>query len=692
MASLQDYYKNLPITSEEEEKIISDASKEPKTNSLESYYNNLKTEQEPTQEAKESTTNTNLNAIDIGTDILVSGTQGAAKGVTYLADIPSLLGNGMEYLTDKAAAAVGIDAKQIRSENKNIYAILDSMPFSMGSLKQTKGAGQSVRENILKYKPKTRAGEYSETIGEFAAPGAIFGKGARLAYAATGAIGGATKEVTESNLGEGGSLAAGVGVNLALDLFLAARGNVANLVKDVLPSEKIIEKARKLQKTSKAGGMTLTAGEATGSRAVQNLEGEVLSSTLGAKLQAEFYETRPEQLKNFILRFAKSNGLITNTARVSNTKTLKALQNAAIFMQGKRQRQWESVGGLKFNKSFVNQVDLDNVINRFSLLEKSNKVDKNTSKAILMYIDMLKKSEGNGANLHNVYKQIRDTGMDLATATNKTALSNSTARVYKELGDDLNKLLEKQPGFKTAQTKYKEITNQFFKPIEKTKLFKGDLRNAKWTDDYETVGKLYKLFGSDKLSQSDIRKLAKSFKFTEDKKSWRKIMSGYVDNLFQKSQVDTLSDGLNIGTVFNKALTGSPSAKSNLSEMLYQLSLESGFKGTKTDIAKAIDNFSDVLKASGQYAKVGSQTAGKLTTKETLETGKFQILSKLGIGAIDDWFKRRTYSKNAGIISEALLSNKGIEELISLAKNWKDPAAGVAFVRAITLGSSDLND
>ena len=71
-------------------------------------------------------------------------------------------------------------------------------------------------------------------------------------------------------------------------------------------------------------------------------------------------------------------------------------------------------------------------------------------------------------------------------------------------------------------------------------------------------------------------------------------MSGYVDNLFQKSQVDTLSDGLNIGTVFNKALTGSPSAKSNLSEMLYQLSLESGFKGTKTDIAKAIDNFSDV--------------------------------------------------------------------------------------------------
>ena len=49
--------------------------------------------------------------------------------------------------------------------------------------------GKYLREKFLTYDTKTNTGEYARTIGEWAAPGGIFAKGAKAAnsFAKTGA-------------------------------------------------------------------------------------------------------------------------------------------------------------------------------------------------------------------------------------------------------------------------------------------------------------------------------------------------------------------------------------------------------------------------------------------------------------------------------------------------------------------------
>jgi len=685
MSSLEKYYDNLPVNTEEKEKII----KEGTTPKLENFYNNLKVEEELENETNEQSEPKKLSYVQQGVDMAVSGLQGAAKGTSYLMDMPSLINTGIEFLTDKAASLVGVDAKQLREENKEFYSIINRLPFSSGSAKST----QPLRDKYLTYKPKTKKGEYIEKATEFALPGSIVGKGSRAIYAATGAASGFTAKGVEDLSGsEGVGLGVGVGMNVALDLYAAARGNVANLVKDVIPSERLLKIARDKRDFAANRGLKLTAGESSGSRAVQSMEADVLTSKIGSALQTEYYATRPEQLINFIKKFGQENGLITNNARLGNTRILADLKKSAALLQANRQKLWEKSGGLKFKQTYFNQVDVDNLINRFSLVE-SKVSDKATSTAILSYIARLKSSNAQGKNLHNVYKDIRDTKIDLQKNFQTTPGSDATIKAYKEIGDDLNSLLSKNTDFKKAQTIYKKFTEAYVKPLNKTKIFKS-IESARWTDDYETVGKVYRLFSSDKLNASDIRKLAKSFNKTENKKAWRNIMSGYVDNLFQKSQIDNLSEGLNIGTVLNKALTGSPSARNNVGEMFYQVALNRGYKGSRTDIVKAVDSFSAVLRASGNYAKMGSPTATRQASQEAMSKTKASFITKFppGFASIDDWFKQRAYTQNSKILSEALLSDKGIDELINLAQNWKDPGKAIAAVRALTIGSSTFDE
>jgi len=39
-----------------------------------------------------------------------------------------------------------------------------------------------------------------------------------------------------------------------------------------------------------------------------------------------------------------------------------------------------------------------------------------------------------------------------------------------------------------------------------------------------------------------------------------------------------------------------------------------------------------------------------------------------------------------------MISEKGIDALVDLAANWKDKAKAVSFVRAITIGSSNIEE
>ena len=59
---------------------------------------------------------------------------------------------------------------------------------------------------------------------------------------------------------------------------------------------------------------------------------------------------------------------------------------------------------------------------------------------------------------------------------------------------------------------------------------------------------------------------------------------------------------------------------------------------------------------------------------------------------VGEWFQKRTFTKSSEEIARAMISDKGIDALVELAANWKDKAKAVSFVRAITIGSSQLDE
>ena len=614
---------------------------------------------------------------------------GTLKGVTYLIDLPQAINELGSMIVEKTMSPVnnfikrkmGKSEEEIEAENR-LAADIESKMFKLKP-------GQMIREAALTYQPKTTAGEYAETIGEFAAPGGILAKGAkaRALLTGTGAVSGGVAETAERLTGsEGAGTGAGVATNVLLDIIALRRGNVAGIAKNLLPRDEVINNAQKLQDYAASKGLKLTAGEASGKANLIATEGNIRVSLEGGKIMDDFYETRPEQIKNFIKTFAKEKGLITDPSKLSRTQILNAEKKAGIALQANRTKRWENAGGLKFNKTFFNQVDVDNIVAKISKLQTIPKYKKFVDD-LEVYKQNFLTSDANGKNLHDIFKDLQESIINISKNPNKTTPLKNEKEVLELVRDDLDKLLRSNDDFAKAQKKYVQYTNAYIKPIDKTKLFK-DISVAGWVDDADVVGKVYRFLGSDKVSPRDIEKLANSFGKAGNYEKWRLIMSGYFDEAFTKALADNMGEGLNIGSVFHKAMVGSPKNRQNFTEMLYQLSRQKGNKTTRTQMAKAVDSFAMALKASGRNAKAGSPTAQRSKQMQDLQRNLLgQNLEGVPIMTyIKNVLNERTLSKNSELFAKRLTSDEGIASFVDLAENFKDPAKLIAAIRAVALG------
>jgi len=629
-------------------------------------------------------------------DTGISGTQGIFKSLTYLIDIPQAINDGLDFLgtktTDFVANQVrklaGLSDEEISDINKNKENFLAEIKKKSNIRIEP---GKKIREKFLTYEPTSKSGEYAEAIGEWAAPGGILGKGvkAKTALTATGAVGGATeqtlKDLSDSQLlGTAGGLA----TNIGLDLLYLKRGNVAGVAKNLIPKQEVIENAKKLQQYAQSRGLTLTAGEATNKASIIATEGNMKSSLEGSKIMDDFYEMRPEQIKQFIKNWGKEYGLITDATKLNRNTLLTQIKKSAIALAENRTRLWEKSGGLKFKETFFPQVEVDNIVAKIAKLQ-TDKLNKQVAPLLEDYKLLLQNSDAKGGNLHEVYRQIRDHVLSISQNPNKTASLLKEKRILEEVSDNINTMLSKNKDFAKAQEKYQQFTKAYFEPIDKIKLFKS-INTAGWVNDANTVGKLYRYMASDKITPRDIEKIAKSFAASGDKKQWRLIISSFFEENFNKALVDNMSEGLNIGSVLNKAITGSPKNRANFAEMLYQLAKQQGFKGPRTEFIKGVDSFSAVLKATGRNAKAGSPTASRSKQYQDLSRNLWSetLGGQQGGVPIISYFKNkfsdRSLSKNSLLLSKALTSEKGIDALIDLSQKFTDANAAVATLRAMT--------
>tara|TARA_S200002703_G_scaffold84948_1_gene73325 strand:+ start:393 stop:2378 length:1986 start_codon:yes stop_codon:yes gene_type:complete len=613
-------------------------------------------------------------------DVAVSGIQGIGKGITYLMDLPQAISDAGDFAYDQTLGRINLREMRLRTDEERQKAQQLRQQTTMRI-----EPGKAIRENVLRYQPQTTAGRYAQTMGEYAAPGGLLGKGAKAKalLTGTGLIGGGVEEGTRDLTGNDLlSVGAGVGTNIALDIFALSRGNPAAIAKNLLPNENIQQKAQRIQKYGQERGINLTTGEATDVPKIFSTEASLSTTEKGSKIFDDFYQTRPEQVKVFAKNMANELGFTTKG--LDTATVLQKQKKVAALLKDQRTKLWERSGGLKFKETYFDQSKVDNIVAEIERLKTKN---PSIADDLEKYANDIRTSGAKGGDLHAVYREIRDIVGNIAKNPNKTVQLENQQRVFGNIEKQLDGLLSTNDDYLKAQKKYKQFTNAYIEPYNRTQIFK-DIKVAGFENNPKTVGRIYRFLNDIQTTPRDIEKLANAYKATGNNKAWQEIVSAYFEDGFMKSIADS-SANPNFGKAISDYFFKSPRHRENFTEMVYQMAKQRGGKVVKKDIKNSVDSMFQVFKAASKKPGVGSPTAQRGEFFTELEKNKIAqaIGGRQGIPLTPlfiEFFNKRTLSKNSQLLSEALTSEKGIDALIDLAQNYKDPAQVGAYLRSLS--------
>lgn len=613
-------------------------------------------------------------------DVAVSAIQGVGKGITYLMDLPQAISDAGDFAYDQTLGRINLREMRLRTDEERQKAQQLRQQTTMRI-----EPGKAIRENVLRYQPQTTAGRYAQTMGEYAAPGGLLGKGAKAKalLTGTGLIGGGVEEGTRDLTGNDLlSVGAGVGTNIALDIFALSRGNPAAIAKNLLPNENIQQKAQRIQKYGQERGINLTTGEATDVPKIFSTEASLSTTEKGSKIFDDFYQTRPEQVKVFAKNMANELGFTTKG--LDTATVLQKQKKVAALLKDQRTKLWERSGGLKFKETYFDQSKVDNIVAEIERLKTKN---PSIADDLEKYANDIRTSGAKGGDLHAVYREIRDIVGNIAKNPNKTVQLENQQRVFGNIEKQLDGLLSTNDDYLKAQKKYKQFTNAYIEPYNRTQIFK-DIKVAGFENNPKTVGRIYRFLNDIQTTPRDIEKLANAYKATGNNKAWQEIVSAYFEDGFMKSIADS-SANPNFGKAISDYFFKSPRHRENFTEMVYQMAKQRGGKVVKKDIKNSVDSMFQVFKAASKKPGVGSPTAQRGEFFTELEKNKIAqaIGGRQGIPLTPlfiEFFNKRTLSKNSQLLSEALTSEKGIDALIDLAQNYKDPAQVGAYLRSLS--------
>ena len=635
----------------------------------------------------------NASGIEKIVDVPISGAVGVGNALTYLMDLPFYAGQVMNFAQGKtlevAGKAFGFNEKDINEMAAQMLIV------KKGDMKFP---GEAIRDKVLTYESKTKPGEVVKTIAEWAAPGGIIAKGAKAKklFATTGAVSGSVKEGTEAIFGEGSEGAAtgvAIGTNLVLDIAALTKGNASQIAKDIVPvTERIIKEAKKIQKDAKKYKLIVTSGEAVGASGagtnkIQSYEGTLEAYITGNKVLEKHWASRPEKLKNYINLWAKDMGLISNKeTKVTNIdQVVDTMKKSAAKLNSNRTFLWKESGGAKLINTTFDAQTVDNLGSEvLELVTKSNDApSKIMIKTVEGYSKRIRDSKGNGKQLFDIYKDIRDSMMKLQKTTSPSNASLNENKIYKGMFEKIKATLATNKDFGKAQKKYENFTKVYAEPLDTTitKVFK-DLKKGNLSEA-DIVPRMYKILASDSVSPKMIKRFATAWNKSGNPDTWKKIVSGYFEQAFL-NQSDSLSNGLNTGIVLHKAILGTGGQRDNFAQMLFELAKGKNKNLTLTDVKQSVNSFAAVLKATGQKTNIGSPTAQRGEQVVNMKKNPVSaVLDFVGVNRVIKYFDDLTFSQTADELSTAMVSDDGIDALINLAQNWKDKNAAVKYVKAL---------
>ena len=663
---LSNYYKSIDI--DEEKKKL-----------LPSSDNTINTEKVENQD---------LSMMEQALDPVLSASNKFVGTAVQIIDLPFMLmdaiDSGQDLLFKKIATASGM------SEADQNDIIENSKPFNDKVVKFRPGEwiDKNILGNASDYKAKTKLGEYTGTAAEYM-PYGLLAKApkAKGVLMTTGAASGVVDQTATDTLNSDG-LGTGTGVvtNVILDLLAMRKGNLSGMIDNVMPEQKTIDAAKELQKNAKKYDLDLTVGEATQSGSILKVEGATSANIIGNKTLDAFWKNRPTQLKNYIKNWGKANGLLPDSGLITSSSINEQVKKVALKLDSQRSKMWIKSGGAKFDKSFFDAQSVDNM--RLEILEIAKTAPEEISKYLNRQAIAIGKSKGQGSVINKIYQEFRDGAFQAAKGEDfLKSQSYDSAKLA------VKKVLSTSDDWKKANKKYQVFSDTYEKPLSKgsvTELF-NNLKRGKWAESSKTNANLYKYITSNNVRSSDIEKLANAVNKSGVEGAWQNIASDFFNSAFDRAAIDNMNRGLNTGNNFYNAILKTPRNKENFTEVLFQLAKQSDETVKRADVKKAVTSFADVLKATTAGGKIGSSTATNIKVGEELSKTGFDVIEGFALTGIKKWFGQRAFSKSSQEVAEAMVSDQGIQAFVDLAKNWKNKNKAVILLRAVTIGSEEID-
>ena len=625
-----------------------------------------------------------LTNTEIAVDTIVSPIVGYGEGLTQLLDLPFILDNAFKKGGAKVALKV---AKMMNMNDSDIEEMEQKYKAALASENQIR-PGKYLREKFLTYDTKLDANEFSRSAMEFASP-SIFTK-AKMIFGTTGAVSGAIKEGVEQGTGsEAAGYGVGAAVNLGLDLYMASRGNTSGLAKHIIPdNEKDIKKIKEIQKYAKDKGLILKTSEASGNKSIIKMDGTIESSIIGNKVVDKFWANRPAEMKDFIAKWGKDNGIISTNKSLSVKELNAQYEKAAIALESQGSQMWLLNGGAKIKNFNYSSTQVNDMI--IALEKAADGGSTGVQRLLKDQVAKIKKSNGNGQVMHNSYKIFRDLKRN-GVFTNEKSLDKFK---YADMASELKNVLKTNSGWTTANEKYSKFYDGFVEPITKgsmTQVF-NDIKKINFSKNPENMGKLFSHLNSPLLSKKDIIRFADSVNASKVPGLLEDTISTYFNSKFIVAASDGMKEGINTGVIFYNSIMKNEATKGNFTEMLYQLAKTKNANVKYKDIENSVVKFANVLKASGKSGQAGSSTAANLIFKEGAEANKYSFAIETGqlLQSVNKFFKQRAFTKTSNELAEAMVSDRGIDALLDLAANWKDQAKVLAYVRSLTFGAEGV--
>jgi len=336
------------------------------------YYSDIPINQFYAQVGLTKTKPTELTEKEKAIDKLKSFTSGAYKGLSY---IPGFAGD-IEQLGLEILPKMGSFGEILTTP---ISELITGKPAEVKPIFPTSAQIREKAEEFVpsleavgEYQPKTRFGEYLQTIPEFAAPG-LLGKTkqARRFGLGLGAASGSVYETVESATG---SPLTATGVTLPFSILTASLfgpTTAARLSEKAFKGidEKEIQEAIKLENIAKTEGIKLLPGETIDNKLVNQLTQDVLKSEKGAPYIYESIKGRPLDAKNLAERQAGKIADMPESQRkvlesiqktaASSIKSAESKRSAEAFNQGYKLSNQETIAPSQVLRIIKN---IDNLI------------------------------------------------------------------------------------------------------------------------------------------------------------------------------------------------------------------------------------------------------------------------------------------------------------------------------------------